>query len=323
MWNPFKGFLKKQKKLMDQSQLRVNEVVAKRKYNIRILGRGEEIFYSDGNVKLWLERTYCDGHRLYCSNTENDDAGIELAFSKRKSVIQNLCDYFDTKRTSSIFVLDEADKDRCEFELLFSDLVSDGHKIIIEYDNVKKREKAQDKMHINILKAGKTLSIDDVKIVSIKDYWQWKKNRSLSSDNVNNSFNFYGLESNLVENIIHNVSNDLLGLFNKRTKRWHHSFVHCETYDHGVFDDLIQKISTDRAYFLIPAAVNIVLLQNEHDLFITALSLLQSLIRASNTTEIPPLFLEKQAIINQKIVLQNDKKAKFYWDLIKEWYRLN
>lgn len=180
MWNPFK----KQKTPIDQSQLRVNRTMAERKYNIRIVGHGEEMFYTDGNLRLWLETTYCDGHRLYCSNTTSDDTGVELAFSKRKNIIQNLCDYFDTKLTSTIFVLDEDDKDRCELELLFSDLVSNGHKIVVEYDSTEKREQAQDEMRINILEAGKTLSIDGVKIVSIEDYWRWKENTSLNSNNV-------------------------------------------------------------------------------------------------------------------------------------------
>ena len=39
-------------------------------------------------------------------------------------------------------------------------------------------------MRINILEAGKTLSIDGVKIVSIEDYWRWKENTSLNANNL-------------------------------------------------------------------------------------------------------------------------------------------
>jgi hypothetical protein len=144
------------------------------KYQIEIIGRGEEVLYSDGDIELSLERTYFDGHRLYCNSIIRVRGGHDLPFKKRRQIIENLCEYFDTKNKPSIFVLDEADKDRQALERLFKDLISQGNKLSVEYDSVAKREKAKDDMYISILKAGKKLSINGVEISSVEDYWRWK-----------------------------------------------------------------------------------------------------------------------------------------------------
>jgi hypothetical protein len=144
------------------------------KYRIEIIGRGEEMLYSDSDVELSLDRTYCDGHRLFCDSTVGVRGGPVLPFEKRRQIIENLCDYFDTKSKPSIFVLDEADKDRKTLERLFEDLISQGNKLSVEHDSAAKREKAKDDMYISILKAGKKLSIHGVEISSVEDYWRWK-----------------------------------------------------------------------------------------------------------------------------------------------------
>ena len=145
-------------------------------YKIEIIGRGEEMVYTDGDIELLLVRTYCDGHRLFCDSTTGVHSGLVLSFDKRRQIIENLCDYFDTKNKPSIFVLDEADKDLQMLERLFKDLISQGNKLSVEYDSAAKREKANDDMYIGILKAGKKLSIHGVEINSIEDYWRWKRN---------------------------------------------------------------------------------------------------------------------------------------------------
>lgn len=144
------------------------------KYEIKLTDRGEGILYSDGEIVILMDRTYCDGHRLYCDSIGSLRRGPVLPFSKRKQIIQNLCDYFATKKEPTIFVLDEADKDLQSLESLFEDLSSRGHKLFVEYDNGNKREKYKDDMYISILKAGKKLSINGVDINSIEEYWQWK-----------------------------------------------------------------------------------------------------------------------------------------------------
>lgn len=145
------------------------------KYEIEIMGRGEEMLYRDGDIELLLERTYCDGHRLFCDSTSGVRGGPVLPFIQRRRIIENLCDFFDTKNKPTIFVLDEADKDRQALEQLFKDLASLGNKLSVEYDSAAKREKARDDMYIGVLKAGKKISIHGVEISSVEDYWRWKQ----------------------------------------------------------------------------------------------------------------------------------------------------
>src|SRR5688500_17825420 len=102
-----------------------------RKYSIRIQDRGESIAYVDADVELLLERTHVNGHRLYCASTST------LPFEKRRDVTENLCEYFETKTQATIYVLDEADRDRHAFEALFAELVAAGHKITVELDSVE------------------------------------------------------------------------------------------------------------------------------------------------------------------------------------------
>ena len=71
------------------------------KYEIEIIGRGEEMLYTDGDIELLLDRTYCDGHRLFCDSTIGVRGGPVLPFRKRRQIIENLCDYFDTKNKPS------------------------------------------------------------------------------------------------------------------------------------------------------------------------------------------------------------------------------
>ena len=146
-----------------------------RNYRIQILGRGEDMLYSDSELELNLQRTYCNGHRLYCNDTSGECGWPALPFAKRREIIENLCEYFNTKKEPSTFVLDEADKDRIELELLFSNLIAEGHKITVEYDSAKRREQAQDEMYISTLKAGKKISLNGQQIDTVEDYWRWKR----------------------------------------------------------------------------------------------------------------------------------------------------
>jgi hypothetical protein len=150
--------------------------VNREKYTVQSTGRGEEIVYADHDLALSLTRTYCDGHRLFCIDTATAPGGGPLPFRKRQEVIENLCEYFNTVARPSIFVIDEADRDREKLAKLFSNLVSKGHQISVEYDSAEKREQARDEMFIGILKAGKALSIHGRDITSIEDYWRWKNN---------------------------------------------------------------------------------------------------------------------------------------------------
>ena len=111
-----------------------------RKFKIQIIGGVEGMVYSDSDLELSLERTYCNGNRFYCSNTSGGGYGASaIAFIKRIEIIDNLCEYFNTRKAPGIFVLDEADKDRKELEHLFTNLVSKGQKITVEYGSSTKR----------------------------------------------------------------------------------------------------------------------------------------------------------------------------------------
>lgn len=133
----------------DRSHVK-RETTAKR-YSIQILGRGEAMTYADSQVKLSLEQTLCDGHRIYCDSIANSN-GPALPFAKRQEVILNLCDFFETADAAVIFVVDERDKDRHTLEVLFAELAAQGHKVSIEYDSAEKREQFLDEMYLSDLR---------------------------------------------------------------------------------------------------------------------------------------------------------------------------
>ncbi len=147
-----------------------------REYSIQIHGRGEDMTYRDQDIELALERTYCNGHRLFCDNTQKDNNGNLLPLEKRIAIINNLCDYFKTKESASIFVLDSADKDHANLESYLASLAKTGHKVSIESDSAEIREQNQDDMYLSILSAGKKLSINGHEINSVEEYFLWKKN---------------------------------------------------------------------------------------------------------------------------------------------------
>ena len=65
-------------------------------YNLEFQFRGEEVIYTDADLSLTLERTYCSGHRIYCDSTSGKHDGLDLPFSKRREIIMNLCAEFGT-----------------------------------------------------------------------------------------------------------------------------------------------------------------------------------------------------------------------------------
>ncbi len=145
-------------------------------YSLQIYNRGEEMTYSDVDIELELERTYCRGNRLFCDNTQADSQENPIPLKKRIEIIDNLCDFFESKKSKSIFVLHEADKDQSNIEMYISSLIQKGHKLVIEKDSAKKQQKRLDDMYIGILKAGKVLNIKGVEINSVDEYWKWKEN---------------------------------------------------------------------------------------------------------------------------------------------------
>lgn len=141
---------------------------------IEIKGRGEEFTYRRGDLKLSMDRTYGDGHRLFCDNTSGARGFPSLSLPVRRQVITDLCDYFDARTNPLIFVIDESDKDRGDLERLFEILISAGYQLAIEYDSEEKRNRRKDDMYIGILRAGKELTINGTDIASEAEYWRWK-----------------------------------------------------------------------------------------------------------------------------------------------------
>jgi hypothetical protein len=143
-------------------------------YEIEIKGRGEDFLYRRDGLEVALDRTYCDGHRLFCDCTSGKRGFPHLPISIRQQIILDLCDYFDSLSNPLIYVIDELDPNRIELEQLFDTLITKGHKISVEYDSEEKREKSRDEMYLGILRAGKELKINETEIHSEADYWRWK-----------------------------------------------------------------------------------------------------------------------------------------------------
>lgn len=102
-------------------------------YTIRIQGRGDELIYTDAEIRLEMERTISFGHRLYCDNT------VHLPLLKRQQIITHLCEHFHTREEPTIFVIDETDKDREAITTFLNELTTAGHQLSVEVDSEKKR----------------------------------------------------------------------------------------------------------------------------------------------------------------------------------------
>jgi hypothetical protein len=129
-------------------------------------------------------------------------------------------------------------------------------------------------------------------------------------------------EAFLLEDIFENGSaSSLKELFILRTARWKYWLMNSECWTGGRFDDLEQKLYSDNAFDLIPTAVEICLTQADPDLFDTALSLLASLARASNTTEMPNSLREQWGAIELKAREIKSKDCQTFMGYLEDWYR--
>lgn len=111
-------------------------------------------------------------------------------------------------------------------------------------------------------------------------------------------------------------------LFAARTARWKHWYYEGEASS-GLFDDLLQQSRPEIAFELITTAVTITLEQNAQDSFVTALSLLVGLARASDTTEVPPMLQEKWLELQTGAVkYASNRDCLFLWAELARWYRV-
>ncbi len=131
-------------------------------------------------------------------------------------------------------------------------------------------------------------------------------------------------EDLLLKDVLESESKiSLKKLFQLRTNIWKCWMISGEGGSWSQFSDLEQNLSSFKAFNLIPTAIEICMEQEDPDLFDTALSLLCSLVTASNTTEIPVIFKEKWAqIITKAEELKSDSHQGLI-NHIESWYRIN
>jgi len=138
---------------------------------------------------------------------------------------------------------------------------------------------------------------------------------------MNQADEFFAPEIELVDKLRDEVSRTLLlEFFVARTQRHPFPYIHAECFTFGIFDDLLNTLGTAQAFDLIPHAVPIVLDQTRPDLLDTAFSLLDGLVRASDTTELPiRLAVDWDRLRERAKTLS--PKGHVYWCGLREWYR--
>lgn len=109
-------------------------------------------------------------------------------------------------------------------------------------------------------------------------------------------------------------------LFDARVAGWGKPFVSGECFTIGTFSDLEQDIESDAAFRLVGTAVDIALEQNQADGLLCALSLLQTLVEATHTTEVPtPLKAAFHALAANARALSSE--AEWQVSQLSRYYR--
>ena len=137
-------------------------------YTATYYGHTESLDYRDGDGQLWLQ-CGCRDSRIYCDDT------AKLPFSRRKRVMENLCDYYETVTNPLIVVLDERDKDREQLERVIARMSAQGQKITIEYWTAEMQEQFEQGWQLGLLRAGKKLRIDGTELGTVEDLERWKE----------------------------------------------------------------------------------------------------------------------------------------------------
>ena len=116
--------------------------------------------------------------------------------------------------------------------------------------------------------------------------------------------------------------NSIEFFYKQRIKEWRSPFISVECGTLGTFDDFINSISPNEAFNVIPIALNIAKywMGGSQELFVTALSFLGSVSRASETTEQPKELLESWGILKSHIDSQ-DLQNSLEWKNLCDWYR--
>jgi hypothetical protein len=146
----------------------LGKTVKTKGYTATYSGHIESLDYRDDDGQLWLQ-CGCRDSRIYCDDT------AKLPFSRRKRVMENLCDYYETMINPVIVVLDERDKDREELERVIARMSAQGQKITIDYWTAEMQEQFEQGWQLGLLGAGKKLRIDGTELGTVEDYERWKE----------------------------------------------------------------------------------------------------------------------------------------------------
>jgi hypothetical protein len=131
-------------------------------------------------------------------------------------------------------------------------------------------------------------------------------------------------DRDLVEELVAGGPPELLQqLFKSRASRWKHYFITGDFHSSTLFSDLERGITGNRAFDLIPAAVQIALDQENDDRFATALGLLHGLAKSSDTTEVPETLDQNWSTLKRRVEtrLTDHTHGPLYWDELARWYR--
>lgn len=109
----------------------------------------------------------------------------------------------------------------------------------------------------------------------------------------------------------------LRSFFRARIREWRHPLFNGECFTIGVFDDLIDAITPENAFALLPTAIAITREWSGSEIQVTALTLIEDLARKSGTTQVPAGLLDLLREIN-KAQSTNPRRATAG---IETWYR--
>ena len=152
------------------------------KYSIEFIERGEQFRYTGRGLSLVLERTYCRGHRIFTQSIAAGAGEPPLSFAERSQVLRDLCEFFETCRNETVFVIWDTDPHRRELETLLAKLQADGELISIERDNDKNRQAAFDRQNLELLRDGWKVTLEGREFRTAAAYEEWMKIRSGSVD---------------------------------------------------------------------------------------------------------------------------------------------
>ena len=138
------------------------------RYTAKFYGHIESIDYRDGHGQLWLQCGFSTSWFLDCRDT------ARLPLTRRKQILEDLCDYLSTKNEPAVFVIDETDKHRRELEQTIRELTASGHRLTVKHTSSEQCKQAEDTQWLRWIKAGKKLKIGETEIATEEDYLRWR-----------------------------------------------------------------------------------------------------------------------------------------------------